>query len=254
MSASCLYAGTVRHRRFSPRRTEFRHSLALLHLDLDELPQLMGGLLVRRRPGFVRFRRRDYLRPLALPLADAVRGAVAAQTGVRPTGPVTILAHPRTFGRCFNPVSFYYCWTPDRRRLLAVLAEVTNTPWGERHAYVLPGGGEADGGERHGSELLCHRFDKALHVSPFMPMDQRYSARLTPPAQTLSVHIESRDGAGELQFDATLGLRRRELTRQSLRAALVGHPLRVLALIYGHAAGLRLSGLRTHPRPARSAG
>jgi DUF1365 family protein len=248
VSASCLYTGAVRHRRFAERPTEFRHELALLHLDLDELPGLLDGLLVRRAPGIVRVRRRDYLRPLELPLADAVRAAVAARTGTAPDGPVTMLTHPRTIGHCFNPVSFYYCWTPDRERLQAVLVEVTNTPWGERHAYVLPA-------PLAGGSVLSDHFDKALHVSPFMGMDQRYAVRLTPPGPTASVHIESRDGGGALRFDATLALTRRELSRASLAASVARYPLatvRVLALIYAHAVRLWLGGVSVHPHPART--
>ena len=89
-----------------------------------------------------------------------------------------MLTQLRSFGHCFNPVSFYYCLDGAGEQVEAVVAEVTNTPWGERHAYVLPGG--------WGS------FDKALHVSPFMGMDHRYTARACAPGERLAVHIESR--------------------------------------------------------------
>ena len=62
-------------------------------------------------------------------------------------------------------------------------------------------------------------FDKALHVSPFMGMDQRYvwrGDRAGP--RPLSVHIESREG-GERAFDATLALRRAPADRRTLRAS-----------------------------------
>ena len=248
MTASGIYVGTVRHRRFTERPSEFRHRLALVHLDLDELPELLGGSLVRRAPGFVRVRRGDYLRPVDLPLAEAVRARVAESTGTAPDGPVSVLAHPRTLGHCFNPVSFYYCWDPDRTRLRAALAEVTNTPWGERHAYALP----ADA--LSGSSVVSHEVGKALHVSPFMGMDERYAIRLVAPGPTLSVHIENRDGAGRLQFDATLALVRRELSRAALAAMIARYPfatVRVLALIYAHAMALWLRGVPVHAHPAR---
>ncbi len=250
MSVSGIYTGVIRHRRFAERPTEFRHPLALLHLDLDELPDLLGGRLVRHTPGLVRVRRRDYLPPLERPLAEAVRAAVGAHAGRVPDGPVTVLTHPRTLGHCFNPISFYYCWTPDRAQVEAVIAEVTNTPWGERHAYVLPGDVAA-------GQVLSDEFDKALHVSPFMGMDQRYAVRLTAPGPTASVHIESRDAAGALRFDATLRLARRELTRASLAATIARYPfatVRVLALIYGHALRLWAGGVGVHPHPVRSRG
>jgi uncharacterized protein len=237
-TASCIYVGTIRHRRTQPRR-EFRHRLALFYLDLDELPALLGGRLVVSRPGLLRFRRRDYLGPASIELGRAIRDEVETQTGSRPEGPIRLLAQLRSFGHFFNPVSFYYCMDADGERVQAVVAEVTNTPWGERRAYVLRAGrGEVA---------------KALHVSPFMGMDQRYIARAGNPGEQLAIHIESRR-SGERTFDATLALRRRELTRRSVASVIGRYPfanVRVLALIYGHAIGLKLAGAPVHRHPAR---
>jgi DUF1365 family protein len=244
VSASCIYEGTIRHRRLDPRR-EFSHRLALAYLDLDELPELLDGRLVARRPGLVRFRRRDYLGDPAVPLDRAVRDVVEDRTGARPEGSIRLLAQLRSFGHCFNPVSFYYCFDPGGQRVQALVAEVTNTPWGERHAYVI-------GGRQGDSPVLAGEFDKALHVSPFMSMDHRYSTRAAAPAQTLSVHIAS-SRAGLPVFDATLALRRRELTRASIRGITRRYPLatvRVLALIYAHALGLKLAGAPVHGHPS----
>lgn len=234
--ASGIYEGMIHHRRAEPAR-EFRHRLALAYLDLDELPQLLGGRLLSNRPGLVRFRRRDYFGDPDTPLDQAVRDRVSADCGLRPSGPVRVLTHLRSFGHCFNPVSFYYCLHQDGVSLEALLAEVTNTPWGERRAYVI------DGGEG--------TFAKALHVSPFMGMDHTYTCRASAPGAGLSVHIESRQ-AGIRVFDAMLVLRRRELTGASLAAATIRYPaatLRVLALIYWHALGLRLAGAPVFPHP-----
>jgi DUF1365 family protein len=243
---SALYEGTVRHRRFAVRHSEFRHRLALAYVDLDELPDLLGGRLASPRPGIVRFRRADYLGDPATPLGDAVRGLVAERTGRDPGGPVRLLTQLRTLGHCFNPVSFYYCFDGEDR-MQAMVAEVTNTPWGERHAYVLAR--EGDG------RVLTGSFPKAMHVSPLMPMDQRYHWRAAEPAATLSVHIENHDGDGRA-FDATLALRRRPLTARTLAAVTARHPaatLRVLALIYGHALALWLRGVPVHPHPSDGA-
>jgi uncharacterized protein len=243
VSSSCIYEGVIRHRRLEPRH-EFRDRLALAYLDLEELPWLLGGRLVSRRPGLVRFRRRDYLGDPAVPLDRAVRELVSERTGERPAGPIRLLTHPRSFGHCFNPVSFYYCFEAAGEHLEAVVAEVTNTPWGERHAYVL-GHGHASG------KGLNAQFEKAMHVSPFMGMDHRYDVRASTPGRTLSVHIGS-SRAGTTVFDATLSLRRRELTRASLARTTARYPfatVRVLALIYAHALGLKLAGARVHRHP-----
>ena len=222
MTHSAIYEGTVRHRRFAVRRHDLEHRVAMAYLDLDELPGLLGGRLVARRPGLVRFRREDYLGDPAVPLKAAVRARLGDDA---PDGPVRLLTNLRTLGLCFNPVSFYYCFDRDEH-LRAVVAEVTNTPWGERHAYVLDGDGRVLRGEH----------DKAMRVSPFMGMDQRYAVAVGEPGPTLSVHIESVEN-GDRAFDATLKLRRRPF-----RASLGS--LRVLPLIYGHAVVLRAKGVR----------
>jgi uncharacterized protein len=235
--ASCIYEGTIRHRRLEPRRS-FEHRLALFYLDLDELPGLLDGRLVRPRTGLLRFRRRDYLGARPGSLDVAVRDEVEAALGARPCGPIRLLTQLRSFGHCFNPVSFYYCLDRAGERVEAVVAEVTNTPWGERHAYVVTG---------QAGELT-----KALHVSPFMGMDHRYSVRAATPGDRLTVHIESRRG-GARRFDATLALQRVELTRRSAARITRRYPLasaRVLALIYAHAIGLKLAGASVYPHPS----
>ncbi|HEY5193574.1 MAG TPA: DUF1365 domain-containing protein [Solirubrobacteraceae bacterium] len=267
--ASAIYEGTVRHRRFEVREHEFHYRLALAYIDLDELPSLLGGRLVASRPGPARFRRRHYLGDERVPLAQAVRDVVATRTGSRPSGQVRVLANLSTFGHCFNPVSFYYCMDEAAEGVEAVVAEVTNTPWGERHAYVLSRGDEshskARGSAEHGvaetlavadpaNAVLAGNFAKALHVSPFMGMDHRYEWRMTTPRETLSVHIAN-SHEGRVAFDATLALRRRELTSASLARMSARYPassLRTLALIYAQAARLRLKGVRPHPHPKQS--
>ncbi len=242
MTASAIYEGTIRHRRFAVRPHELHHRLALLYLDLGELDTLFDGRLLAARPGLVRFRRADYLGDPSTALSDAVRMQVERETGIAPVGSIRVLTQPRTFGHCFNPVSFYYCFTPQER-LDAVVAEVTNTPWGERHAYVLRRGEEGP--------ALTAGFTKALHVSPFMGMEQRYTMRVAEPGPTLTVHIESHE-QGQLAFDASLALRRGPLTRAGLARVTARYPaatLRVLALIYAHALALKLKGVPVHPHP-----
>jgi DUF1365 family protein len=237
-----VYEGSIRHRRFAVRRGSFEHPLALFYIDVERVGEVAGGRLASRRPGLLRFRREDYLGDPRLPLDEAVRALVETRTGWRPDGPIRLLAQLRTLGHCFNPVSFYFCFD-GRERLGAIVAEVTNTPWGERHAYVLRD--QDDGPVLHGS------FAKRLHVSPFMGMDQRYAWRASTPGPTLSVHIENHE-QGHKAFDATLSLRRSVLTRARMRRVVARYPLatlRILTLIYGHALVLALKRVPIHPKP-----
>lgn len=243
--ASGLYAGAVRHRRFETREHTLRYRLALAYIDLDELPTLLGGRLVDPRPGLVRFRRRDYLggSDADSPLATAVRDEVERQSGSRPDGPIRLLTQLRSYGHCFNPVSFYYCFDPAGARLEHIVAEVTNTPWGERHDYVISAPPAPT------DDTLTGESEKMLHVSPFMSMDHTYRWQVTAPGKTLHVHIENhRDG--RRAFDATLSMRRRALTDGALSRMALDYPfstLRVLALIYSQAFRLKLKGVPVHP-------
>lgn len=258
MSVSCLYAGTVRHRRRRPSR-QFTYGLTLAYLDLEELPNLLGGRLTRPWPGLLRVRRRDLLGDPHTPLQESVRETVRAATGIAPAGPIRVLTQPRSFGLCFNPVSFYYCFEPSGREVETIVAEVTNTPWRERHAYVLAAGtaGAAEAPDATGDasgRLLRDTAEKQLHVSPLMGMDQRYRFAATAPGETLSLHIEVGEDAQPV-FDATLGLRRRDLNRGSLRRFALRNPfasVRVLALIYLQALRARLAGATYHPHPTRT--
>ncbi|MBL8996110.1 MAG: DUF1365 family protein [Gemmatimonadales bacterium] len=227
MTQSAVYEGTIRHRRREPTEHEFRYRIFMLYLDLAELPALFDGrwLWSARRPALAWFRRADYLGDPAVPLDAAVRDLVRERTGARPTGPIRLLTHLRYFGYAQNPVSFYYCFSADGSAVETIVAEVTNTPWGERAAYVVP---VPPGDAAWASAEL----EKRLHVSPFMPMDQSYGWHFTPPGDRLRVHMENRT-AGVRVFDATLDLERRPFTPRVLASVLARFPLMTLQVVLG---------------------
>jgi DUF1365 family protein len=252
VSASAVYEGTIRHRRFEPVEHEFSYRLFLAYLDLGELPEVLDPypLWSARRPAPARVRRADFMGDPGRPLGECARDTVEAETGRRPAGPVRLLAGLRYFGHSFNPVSFYYCFDSAAKRVEAVVADVENIPWGERHAYVLARGA------REGP-VLSGEMGKALHVSPLMGMGQTYSFRAGEPGERLAVHIESRPdaGPGRRCFDATLALRRRELSGPLLAGVLARYPamsLQVVAKIYLQSLRLKLKGARYFPHPRGS--
>jgi DUF1365 family protein len=245
---NALYEGWVGHRRRQPVEHSFRYRVFMAYVDLDAVPERVGPswLWSTRHPALVRFRRADYLGDARIAPADAVRALVHERTGSRPPGPVRLLTNLRCLGHLFNPVSFYYCFDRDGESLEAVVAEVTNTPWGERHAYVL--GALDDDGAVH------ERVDKVFHVSPFMAMEHEYELSLTAPGPRIGVEIVSRRD-GEVHFDASLQLERRALDPAGLRRVLLRQPaptLAVVARIYANAARLKLKGAPyfSHPREA----
>ncbi|MBD3258103.1 DUF1365 family protein [candidate division GN15 bacterium] len=242
---SCLYTGWVQHRRFRPREHKFRFPLYMVYLDLDEIETLFEESVwwSTRRFALARFRREDYHGDPAIPLATAVRETIAERSGHRVTGPIRMLTHLRYFGYCFNPVTFYYCYDAADTKVEAILAEVTNTPWKERHAYVLTPG--QDIGDDH---LRRYRLPKAFHVSPFMDMDHLYDWRFAEPGRELTVYFQNlkpvgnQDGQGtERFFDATLSLKRQPLTAKSLSRAGLRYPLMTLQVVAAiHWQALRL--------------
>jgi uncharacterized protein len=229
---TAIYVGTVRHRRFDRVRHDFAVRLWFVYLDLEELDAAFAGrwLWSASRIAPMRFRRADYFGDRERALADCVRDAVQAELGIRPDGPVRVLTNLRCLGYAFNPVTFYYCF--DRaQNLVAMLAEITNTPWGERHHYVI-GGGEAEPGAS-----LRRRFAKRFHVSPFQPMAQQYRWTVAAPGDQLAVHMQNMVG-DDVVFEATLAMERRAWTTGNLLRALARHPwmtAKVIAMIYLHA-------------------
>jgi DUF1365 family protein len=216
--------------------------------DLGELPGLLDEvpLWSARRRAPARVRRSDFLGDPEVPLDDAARDLVAERAGIRPAGPVKLLANPRYWGFGMNPVAFYYLYgDAPGAGVEAMIAEVTNTPWGESHSYVLTAGEEGLRGE----------FAKRMHVSPFMPMEQVYRWSASEPGDELAVTIRNVE-AGETVFEAAIGMRRREISPGLMRSLLIRYPpmtIATAARIYANAVKLKLKGAPyfRHPEGSR---
>lgn len=244
---SGLYHGWVSHRRFAPYLHSFRYPIGMLYLDLAEQEQVlsMSRLLRPRLLAPLCWRECDYLpawTSTGLSLADAVRALLRDALGEAPRGAIHLLTQPRNWGLSFNPVSFYFCHD-DIGHLAVIVCEVRNTPWRERHHYVLP---------VHAEGAHEFRVAKAFHVSPFLPRDMDYRMRFLVEGPHLRVHMENwRDG--KKLFEASLNLERQALDSKGLRRHVLAFPwmsLRTLTAIYWQALQLLLKGTPLHDHQA----
>lgn len=251
--------GSIRHRRKTPVSHEFCYHTGMLALDLREWGSVtrISPLFSLERFNWLSLKRADYLEPDKGNLLDAVSDQVEEATGWRPEGAVQLVTHPRYFGYVFNPVSFYFCY--DKGDVPAggaiprvILAQITNTPWKERHTYCLeprrPGADSSSASEWRSERF---EFSKRFHVSPFNPMNQHYRWTFSFRGPELRVHMNVLQD-DQKQFDATLVVQRRPLDRKTLHRSLRQFPLeafKVTAGIYWHALKLKFKGAQffTHP-------
>lgn len=248
---SCLYEGQVRHRRNSPVPHAFKYRIFQVFLDLDELDTVFRRRLFWSTgwPSIAWFRRSDHFGPPDQPLAESVREFVHQETGITTSGPIRLLTHLRYFGYVMNPVSFFYCYDETGESIDAVVAEINNTPWGERFCYVIPWD--------KSRKSISHSCQKEFHVSPFLPMEVRYTWRFSTPGKHLTVQVEDYNQDSERVFDATLALKRRRLSMFHLARVLLQYPLitvKTWSAIYWQAARLKWKGLPFFPHPDRSDG
>ena len=216
---SSIYIGRVHHKRYSPTEHGFSYPMYMLGLDLDELDTLDQNL---RFFGYNRFsalslRRRDYLDDNGLSLKQAVLEKVAELGGdASAVESVMLLGQVRCFGLYFSPVNFFFCYQQGKPRYM--LAEVHNTPWNERHCYLV-------------DVENPQQTKKDFHVSPFMGMDMQYHWRIEHNDQRILVHIEN--WQQDKLFDATLSVQQQALTSSSLFTVLKQWPVMTLTILKG---------------------
>lgn len=244
---SAVYVGKIRHRRFQPVRHGLNYSLFMMYLDLDELPTLLKKHWYFSDGKFnvASFNRNDYLNPTIADLKSAVVDRVAGELGriAAEISSVRMLTNVRYFGYCINPVTFYYCYS-EQEELLTIVAEITNTPWDEKFSYILPVAphfcDQHENIEHEVKGLKKHvfSFNKEFHVSPFNPMDMRYRWVFSEPRlehdSLIAVHMDNYvvDGHSDKHFDATLTLKRQEIS-ETFAMLLFQYPLMTVKVLKG---------------------
>lgn len=226
----------------------------MLYIDLDELPQLFNPFWLWSKDKFnlASFNSKDYLAHSEKDIKQAIYQQVEKQYQVKPSGPVRMLTHLRYFGYCFNPVTFYYCFDESDNNIEFIVAQVSNTPWNQKHCYVLDNRQQklqiAD------STIIRSQMQKQFHVSPFLPMDMTYQWQIGYPAEKLSVFIENYQNDKKV-FDATLLMHEKTINSFNLAKALMQFPFvtgKVIFAIYWNALILWIKGMTYYPNLSSS--
>lgn len=237
---SRIYEGQLTHHRSDPAHT-FDYKYWMVFLNLDEIDELcaLSPFISKERFNVLSFYREDYL-PSPVDLKAAVGRQVEDVSGQPFNGEVFLLTSIRHFGYAMNPLSLFFC--TEGGDITHIVAEVHNTPWDERHVYVL----SADGS----GEL---KVNKNFHVSPFMPMDTEYQWKVSPPGETLAVSIDvTKDN--ETLFTAALALESRPWSRASLHRLMFIYgvqSLNTIRRIYLQALRLWFKKAPFYPHPNR---
>ncbi len=261
---SCLYHGQVSHRRRLPREHRFNYRLFYLFLDLDELPELFKRYWFwsADKPAIAWFKREDHSGDPRVSLKQYINQVASKATGRQHSGPVRLLTHLRYWGHCFNPVSIYYCYD-ELEQIQSIVCEVNNTPWGERHLYVL----DAQEKAQTQTPFMSFTDTKQFHVSPFMPLAMDYTWRFNQPAEQLSVYMSNHGNSAEINkqpategqyqmiFDASLDLKRKPINHFQLARVLIMYPLmtvKVVMAIYYQALRLWLKKIPFFSHPGKN--
>ena len=242
---SCLYRGHVRHRRMSPAH-RFQYSTSWAYLDLAEVDDLLrtNWCLSNKRFAPASLRRVDHFGDPELSMTDSVHQFVEQKTGLEVRGPVRLLTQLRHFGIYFSPINVFYCFD-DQESLVALVAEVSNTPWNEQHCYVLWEGNRLV----HSAGRYSH--PKEFHVSPFMGMDSQYQWRIQAPGDKLHLSLGC-DREGDRIFQANLHLKRSPMTDGQIVRSLLRRPVaaaHIVGAIYYQALRLWMKKCQFFPHP-----
>ena len=193
-----IYKGNIRHRRYTPFNRKFQYSTFMTFFDINKIETMFDKSLLWNinKRALIAYYRKDYHGDANISLDQAVRETVKDKAGVTLDGPIRLLTHLRYFGYCFNPVSFYYCYDKKDKDVELIMAEVSNTPWNERHCYFIKN-------KKH--KNFKENLKKKFHVSPFWDMDHDYEWYFNIPKDSLNVNMINYKDSKKV-FDATLTL------------------------------------------------
>ncbi|MEK9771622.1 MAG: DUF1365 domain-containing protein [Nitrosomonadales bacterium] len=240
-----IYQGTVSHSRLFPKKHSFKYTVHYLYIDLDHYSTLFKKNFFYSvdKFNFASISRKNYLGKTSQSIKQSVIQLLQKSLNLKFSGKIFLLTTPSFFGYCFNPVSFYYCY--EKTQLVAIISHITNTPWGEKYAYIHDC-------RKKDSEIHKFKIRKNFHVSPFIPMDIDYEWYFQTPKDFLLVSMNN-FYQNKLQFNAELRLIKKAMTNIKLyKMLLLSLPMSIKAivLIYWHALLIKLKGnpFYSHPK------
>lgn len=267
---SCLFEGTVRHRRNFPTVHQFNFNLFMFLIDLDEVDEVCrkSWLFRKQKFTFARFDENRHLK--SIDNAGNLKARAIhylRDNGIEsPIGSIRLLTQVSYLGFMMNPVCFYFCYDPTGESVIAIIAEVNNTPWGEQHLYLVTDREESHREESGSTAIRSEPIDKCFHVSPFMSLNMDYRMAFSLPGKRMAVKIEnhinpnhdesqSRQSKHQRILDVTMLLERKPLSVWNLNLLFLKYPLisvKSFAAIYWHALRLYLKKVRFYPHPRKT--
>lgn len=236
---SGVYQGKVTHSRLGEKRHCFTYAISLFGFDIDDIDKMshVSRLFGQKWFNLIRFRQQDYLKnklysPQGEPfsLRQRIEKTVVQLGGDWDGGKVFMLSQCRCLGLYFSPINFYYCYNLDGN-CKYMLAEVSNTPWNQRHYYLVPMQTEKTKSNRHITT-------KAFHVSPFMDLAMKYRWHLPEPQSEVHVAIDNINLQGKKVFAVNMTLHKKPENAFTLLKSWFSLPLgviKVVSLIYWQA-------------------
>jgi len=219
---SCIYIGSVIHKRFKPKKHFFKYNVFSLFLDLDEINELDKKIpfFSYNKFNILSFFDKDHGYRDGSSIKDWLIHVLKKKNISTISIKIKILCYPRIFGYVFNPLSIFFIYDADSNPI-AILYEVKNT-FGEQHTYVF----KID----IKNKQILNNCKKKFYVSPFMDLESKYFFKVLIPNERLSVIIDQRDKEGKLLFASQDG-ERVKLSSKNLLISYLKHPLMTLKII-----------------------
>ena len=234
---SCIYNGTVIHKRFKPKIHFFKYKVFSLLIDLSELNNLdkKVGFFSYNKFNLISFFDKDHGDRDGSLVINWVKKNLKENNVNCENIRIKLLCYPRILGYVFNPLSIFYVYDKNDK-LISLLYEVKNT-FGEQHTYIF---------KIKENNLLKHNCEKKFHVSPFIEMNCSYFFRTLKPADKISIIIDQYQLNEKILYASQDG-KRTDFTTSELIKSYLKHPLmtfKVIAAIHFEAFKLWTKGIR----------